>query len=102
MSPQGDVGAVVCPRTALRAQRGATPPDNDRTDFTFQRDVSKEHQTALLGWTSWFFPRWWGIVGCMWSAEALLPVAGAACILRHALKLPAGLKPPAGFEPAGG
>ncbi len=40
------------------AQRGATPPDNDRIGFTFQRDVSKEHLAALMGCTLWFFQRW--------------------------------------------
>ncbi len=50
--------------------------------FTFQRDVSKELLAALMGCTSWFFSRWRGVVGCMWSAEALLPAAGAVCALR--------------------
>jgi hypothetical protein len=40
------------------AQRGATPPDNDRFGLAFQRDVSNELFTALMGFTSWFFPRW--------------------------------------------
>ena len=33
------------------AQRGATPPDNDRFGFRFQRDVSKEYLTILMGCT---------------------------------------------------
>jgi len=77
--PQGGRGCSSLPSQSTHgsygvlreAQRGATPPDNDRSSFATQRDVSKEHLAALMGCTSWFFPRRCGAGGCMWSAEAL-------------------------------